>query len=70
MNMFYKLSKVGISPQVIKSLAVSLTLVLLSACGVTSGDNGEPLHTESINKLPSVNAGPDQTATELSTITT
>ena len=69
MNMFYKSSKVAIFPQVIKSLAVTAMLGFLTACGASSDDNDEPLHTESINKLPSVSAGPDQTVKELSTIT-
>lgn len=69
MNMFYKSSKVGISLQVLKSLAVTAMLGFLTACGASSDDNDEPLHTESINKLPSVNAGPDQTVKELSIIT-
>ncbi len=46
-----------------------MTLVFLLACGVTSGDNGESLHTDSNNKLPSVNAGPDQTVKVQSNIT-
>ncbi|WP_394225847.1 PKD domain-containing protein [Pseudoalteromonas spongiae] len=67
--MFYKSSKVGISPQVIKSLAVTAMLGFVTACRASSGDNGEPLLTDSNNRLPSVDAGLDQTATELSTIT-
>ncbi|WP_394225845.1 PKD domain-containing protein [Pseudoalteromonas spongiae] len=67
--MFYKLSKVGISPQVIKSLAVTAMLGFLTACGASSDDNDEPLHTESINKLPYVDAGPDQTVKVQSNIT-
>ncbi len=63
MNMFYKSSKVGISPQVIKSLAVTAMFGFLIACDTSLID------TKFNSKLPSVNAGPDQTATELSTIT-
>ncbi|WP_105172838.1 PKD domain-containing protein [Pseudoalteromonas sp. T1lg24] len=61
--MFYKSSKVGISPQVIKSLAVTAMFGFLIACDTSLID------TKFNSKLPSVNAGPDQTATELSTIT-
>ncbi|MEI4552159.1 PKD domain-containing protein [Pseudoalteromonas spongiae] len=67
--MFYKPSKVAIFPQVIKSLAVTAMLGALTACGASSGDNGEPLLTNSNNKLPSVNAGPDQTVKVQSNIT-
>ncbi len=46
-----------------------MSLVFLSACGVTSHDKGEPLSTESNNRLPSVSAGPDQTVKVQSNIT-
>ncbi|TMO84676.1 PKD domain-containing protein [Pseudoalteromonas spongiae] len=61
--MFYKSSKVAIFPQVIKSLAVTAMFGFLIACDTSLID------TKFNSKLPSVNAGPDQTATELSTIT-
>ncbi|MFH6954156.1 hypothetical protein ACHSBP_13785 [Pseudoalteromonas sp. XMcav1-K] len=67
--MFYKSSKVGISPNIRKYFAVALTLVFLSACDVTSHYNGEPLLIDSNSKLPYVDAGPDQTVKVQSNIT-